>query len=154
MSWTAQRLSDAPSTAERVTEGAGVLLILLFVAGAIASASSSYGVAGFAVCSAGAAVSAWGTLAGTMQFRYRARLRTRLRESGVRTTGAITETWVIAGSYGAFSALRYRIRTQDGETHTYTAYDQTPLVREWAVGDSIDVLYDADRPGLAIVDDN
>jgi len=89
-----------------------------------------------------------------MQFRHRARLRARLRESGVRTTGVITERWIIEGSYGALSVLRYSIRTQKGETHTFAAYDQTSIVWKWGDGDIINVLYDPDHPQLAIVDDN
>lgn len=132
----------------------GVVLVLFFVGCAIASAFSSYGVVGVILSVVTAAAFLWATLAGTMQFRHRARLRSRLRESGVRTKGAITERWVIEGSYGAFSALRYSIRTQDGETRTYAAYDQTPIVWKWAAGDNIGVLYDPHRPNLAIVDDN
>jgi hypothetical protein len=154
MAWSAQRLSDAPSTAENLSTGMGGLIVFFFLGCAIASAFSSWGVAMVILSVVAAAAFLWMSLSGTMQFRHRTRLRKRLRENGLRTTGVITDRWIIEGSYGAFSVLRYSIRTQDGETHTYAAYDQTPIVWKWADRDTINVLYDPDHPQLAVVDDN
>ena len=132
----------------------GILLVLFFVGCAIASAFSEYGAAGFALCAALAAASGWLTFAGPMQFRHRAQLRRRLRESGIRAKGVITDIWIMAPTRGMASVLRYEIRSQDGATRTYAAYDETSIVLRRRVGDTIDVLYDPDQPRLAVVDDN
>ena len=154
LSWTAQRLSDGPSTSEVVSWAMGVLIILFFIGCAIASALSSYGATGVALSAVGAAVLGWATLGGPMQLRHRARMRRRLRESGVRTQGLVTDMWIVESSYGLFSVLRYSTRAQDGETRTYSAYDHTSIVWRYRVGGSIPVLYDAEQPQHAIVDDN
>ena len=154
LSWSAQRLSDGPSGTERMSLVLGILLVLFFVGCAIASAFSEYGAAGFALCAALAAASGWLTFAGPMQFRHRAQLRRRLRESGVRAKGVITDIWIMAPTRGMASVLRYEIRSQDGATRTYAAYDETSIVLRRRVGDTIDVLYDPDQPRLAVVDDN
>jgi hypothetical protein len=154
LSWSAQRLSDGPSGTERMSLVLGLLLVLFFVGCAIASAFSEYGAPGFALCAAVAAASGWLTFAGPMQFRHRAQLRRRLRESGIRAKGVITDIWIMAPTRGMASVLRYEIRSQDGATHTYAAYDETSIVLRRRVGDTIDVLYDPDQPRLAVVDDN
>lgn len=153
-SWSAQRLSDRPGTTERLTEGLGVLLILLFIACSIATALAGNGAGWVAIWLVPAAATGWLSLSGPMQHRHRARLRSRLRDTGVRTNGVITDLWIIDAGHGVCSMLRYAIRTQSGETRTYEAFDETSIVLRRKVGDAIAVLYDADRPRLALVDDN
>ena len=153
-SWSAQRLSDRPGMTEKLTEAMGVLLIGLFIACALATASSSHGPGWVALWIVPVAVFAWLTLSGPMQYRHRARLGRRLRETGVRAKGVITDMWVLEAGSGICAMIHYTIRTQDGVTRTYLAFDETSIVLRRKLGDAIEVLYDPDRPCLAIVDDN
>lgn len=153
-SWSAQRLSDRASTIERVTEFMGIPVIGLFIVCAFATAMAGHGAGWVALWLAAALVFIWLVLAGPMQFRHRARLRRRLRETGVRAKGLITDIWVLEAGSGICAMLRYTLRTQDGETRTYVAFDETSIVLRRRVGDPIVVLYDPNQPHVAIVEEN
>ena len=150
MGWRAQRLSDRMSGLEVVGSMCGTVVALFFLSTGVYLVATGGIATGVAAIGLGLVMGIIASLS-TGQLWWRRRVSRRLQEHGLTTIGEVTDVWTLAIGYGESSALTYRFVTVEGSAFELMAWDRTPLVRQWVVGQKVRVRYDPSDPRIALI---
>ena len=149
--WTANRLSDRPSTLEIVGTACGIAMALALGVGAALLAVAGERGWSIGLLIVGALLALITSLSAG-QLLYRRRLRSRLASGGVSAHGRVTAVWTLPTGYGESSALAVEFTAAAGTRREVTAWDNTRTVLRWHLGDQVVVHYLPDDPKHVIID--